>query len=56
MKENFYQKTWFIIFVLITMTPIGIVLLWRFGKFNYYTKLILSFVFLFLYIAIKNFL
>lgn len=41
----FYKRMWFIVLMLIVFAPMGIILLWNFGKQQKNTKLVLSVIF-----------
>ena len=34
MKEKFYQRTWFVILMLVLIFPVGLILMWHNKKFN----------------------
>lgn len=42
MEENFYQKTWFIWLMILVFLPVGLFLLWRYGKYPQTTKGIIT--------------
>ncbi len=41
-KVRFYQKTWLIVLALIFFWPIGVILMWKFAKWNKIVKIIIS--------------
>ena len=43
---KFYEKTWFIILMLIFISPVGIFLMWYFKEWNIEAKIIISIVFI----------
>lgn len=43
--KKFYQKTWFIVLMLIFVFPVGIFLLWKYKKFNSIGRIIISVLF-----------
>lgn len=50
MKEKWYQKTWFIVIMLILFAPVGIALLWARKDMKKVTKVILTVVFGFIFL------
>lgn len=49
-KERFYQKTWFIILMLIIFAPIGLFLMWKYKTWGKAAKIIVTVVFCFVFI------
>lgn len=47
MRKRFYQKTWFIIVMLILIWPVGVFLMWKFSNWNIAVKSVVSAVFAF---------
>jgi hypothetical protein len=45
METRFYAKRWFILLMLVLFAPVGILLLWKFGKFSRTTNFVLTAVF-----------
>lgn len=43
-KTPFYQKTWFILLMLLIFPPVGIFLLWKFGSFGKPVRIVLTVV------------
>ena len=54
--ENFYQKPWFAILLLILFAPIGIFLIWKYSHFTQKARIVLTIIFgiLFLYCAANS--
>jgi hypothetical protein len=51
---KFYQRGWFIWLCLILLPPVGIILLWTQKKYKLIPRIILSVVFLILFIAVVS--
>lgn len=49
-KIPFYQKTWFIILMLLFVSPVGIFLMWYFKDWHKIIKIILSLFFIFYFV------
>lgn len=49
-RKPFFQRTWFIILMLIFISPVGIFLMWRYKEWNTAVKVIIS-VFFILYFS-----
>ena len=45
MKEKFYQKTWFVILMIIFVFPVGLILMWYYKKFNNIARIIITVLF-----------
>lgn len=41
-RMKFYEKTWFIVLMLILFFPVGLILMWRFGKFSVPQRIIIT--------------
>lgn len=46
MNEKFYQKTWFIVLMIVVFWPIGLILLWKSKKYTTKVKIITSIFFI----------
>jgi len=50
-KEKFYQKTWFVILMLIVFAPLGIFLMWKYKTWGKAAKIIVTVIFCFVFIG-----
>ena len=39
---KFYQKTWFVVLMLLVFFPVGLFLMWRYQKFNQIARIIIT--------------
>lgn len=44
MKKQFYEEGWFILMMLVVFFPVGVFLMWRFGKFHILINVFLSII------------
>jgi hypothetical protein len=45
LKEKFYTTTWFVILMLIVFIPIGLILMWKYSKFNIVLRILITCIF-----------
>ena len=40
--QKFYASTWFTIIMLIIFFPVGLILMWKYGKFNKVIRIVIT--------------